>query len=141
MIIDGYKILGAMVDKNMSFEDVANEIGMSSATVYRTVNTGRTTPRTLGKLAVVLGLNIEDVILQKSAPKPYLPKPQMDVDAIEEILKEKGLKYTDLANGLGISRQAVWKKVHGARPRRQAIKQIAELLEVEPNAITKGEWI
>lgn len=141
MIIDSYKLMSAMVDKNMSFEDLANGIGMSSATVYRVVNTGRTTPRTFCKLATVLGLDPEEVILQKSAPKPYLPKPQMDVDAIEEILKEKGLNYTDLANGLGISRQAVWKKVHGVRPRRQAVKEIAKLLEVEPNAIVKGEWI
>ncbi|MFC5046316.1 helix-turn-helix domain-containing protein [Aquimarina hainanensis] len=50
---------------------------------------------------------------------------------IKEICKEKGLKLPDLAKRLGISRQALSKRINN-NPTIESLSEIAEILKVDP---------
>lgn len=138
LVINKAALMNAMVSQEMSFKELAEKAGVSLGTLYYISRVGRGTPRIIGKMVHALNIDPKEVVLYDDKPSARAVKPQIDVEAVEDIMKAKKIRYSDLAGWMGISKQAMWKRVHGVRPRMRSIRELAELLEVEPNEITKG---
>jgi len=53
----------------------------------------------------------------------------MNPDEIQRILKEKGIKQTQLATALGVSDQMIHLVIHGRADSRRIMKRIARIID------------
>lgn len=67
MKLDGVKLQNEIARRQMTIIDFAKQAGLSSSTVYRAINGGRSSSRTVGKFAQALQINPADIFYLNSA--------------------------------------------------------------------------
>ncbi|MBQ6780709.1 MAG: helix-turn-helix transcriptional regulator [Treponema sp.] len=69
MKLDGVKLQNEIARRQMTITDFAKQAGLPSSTVYRAINGGRSSTRTVGKFATALQINPADIFYSHSAQR------------------------------------------------------------------------
>lgn len=61
MKLDGVKLQNEIARRQMTIVDFAKQAGLPTSTVYRAISGGRSSTRTVGKIATALQINPADI--------------------------------------------------------------------------------
>lgn len=67
MRLDKTKIEQIVAQRQMKITELSNKYGSSTANFYRILNAKKIYPRTAGKLAEALGVQVTDIIIHEEA--------------------------------------------------------------------------
>ena len=128
--------------KGISQKDFADKVGFSNATISHYI-TGKSIPSSKKLQEIASALDVSPLVFFGDVDEyvPYLNSTQNSFsDALEKLMAQKGVNQSQLANAIGVSRQAVSMYIKGKMfPSFDIVMSIAQYLQVPITELIKEE--
>lgn len=122
--------------KNITQGELAQKAGLTSATITHYI-TGRSTPthKNIMKIADCLGVSPQVFYVDANECMPYIGKTKDNLPTnLKRLIDERKITQSQIANEIGVSRQAVSLYVNGTQfPSQSVLEAIANYFGVTPD--------
>lgn len=135
-------IILMMYHNRISAREIARQEGMNVIHLGQILRHGMCNYNTAAKIAKVLGLPVEQVILKKVRKKVYYQKVRwatIDVEKVVKIMNQKGISEEGLCDRYGCTRQNIWYLLNPTRGpvKMRTAEALADALGVGVEEIVK----
>lgn len=134
-------IILMMYHQEISVSKLADRAGYAREYLGKVIRSGESTEDMAEKIAGVLGLSYEAVLLPVEPTNSLRKSKRVDLnyEAVRRIMRVQKVSVKDVAQKMGMSYQAVYYILQCRTPQRSGVEKLAAALGVEPEEIIKED--